>query len=401
MATDYADLSELAAAGTGLAASLHVRYRDPATGRVYNFNTGAFETWVDGSYASYKYTASGAGGITEQGTSGYYQWETPTAATLLPAYTFTVHRNVGGTPSTDPLLAEGEKTPEDIETETGETLPLTRRLPVRFRTATNVAFDPTGNTVELIDPTGTFGVRRQSTGAVVVPASPLQTYTRTGVGDYEYEVAETGAVLEYGFRYTNPDTAAVESDVLTSLPPSVHYAARLDIEKEIGRTNAVLHADLENNEDDEDVAEIIDSALEQADVRVNRKLATFSPPPAILVEDDEGLVTSTKAWVADAIRTAAAKYAAGMLLNKRSKQARINSNGEAIQTNGDLLIAEGDDILSGLPTPLPGVTLTTTDTSPGIDSLRNLSPAGAGLTECGCDGRPVVCQPLYALNVLN
>lgn len=132
-----------------------------------------------------------------------------------------------------------------------------------------------------------------------------------------------------------------------------HYAYRVDLERQLGRGNAALHADLEANILEADVAEIIEESLDEADGWVNTTLALLSPPPAAFP------VVSTEQWVTDWIRQAAAKYAAGVLLNRRSHQP---SNPEE-PTNGALWIAEAEKMLARFAGGIPGVT-TTVDTTP-------------------------------------
>jgi hypothetical protein len=339
---------------SGLSASLRWWYFN-AAGRVYATDTGGFEAWSDLRYAFYQ-----VGGATEEGTTGRYTVAVPAAVAALSEYSFEVHKVVGGTPSTDPMVGEGIREPNDVlVTQSGTPVPATRKLYFRLKTGSPAVYtDPTGNTVSLRDPSQTFGVRRQDTHAVVVGVSPLQTYTRESAGVYYYEVPETGLAYEYGAEFVNPNTGAVESVTLTSFPQTGHYASVADINLELGEDNATVWADLNNDGGGVTVhvASELEAALGQADVRVNLKLGAYSPPPAAFP------VTSTASWVTAALRTVATKYAAGYLLNFRLKQQGAAAAAGTV-TGGDMKIAEGDELLQMLiDAGLPGVTLADNDT---------------------------------------
>lgn len=355
MATDFLSLGT-----TGLASTLRWWYFNAAA-QVYNNSTGLFETWTDANYANYQ-----VAGVTEVGTTGTYELTTPIPVALLPFYRFEVHRVVGGTPSTDPLMGEGEQEPlGGVTTQPGTPLPSTRRLYFRLKVA-GVYTDPTGNTVTLRDPTQTFGVKRQDTGAIVVGVSPLQTYVRESVGSYYYEIAETGLALLYGAEYIDPSTSALVRQLMpvsTAPPAQAHYASEADVDLELGKDNADIWASLASTGEPTEIAAVREDALRQSDNRVNRRLGAYSPPPA------EFPVTSTVAWVTDDIRTAATKYAAGILLNKRDRQSRAGTATEA--SPGDRLIADGDAILQGvIDAGMLGIALEPEDDTPAPGSFE-------------------------------
>lgn len=133
----------------------------------------------------------------------------------------------------------------------------------------------------------------------------------------------------------------------------VHYAYRVDVERQLGRDNTEVWGDLENEQVAADVAEIVEEALDEADGWVNATLALLSPPPAAFP------IVSTEQWVTDWIRQAAAKYAAGVVLNRRQHQP--SNPGQP--TGGDLWILEAEKMLARFAEGIPGVT-TTEDTTP-------------------------------------
>ena len=328
---------------TGLAASLHVRYRD-STGKVYNVATGLAETWADANYADYKYV----GDLAEDGTSGNYNWTTPTAVANWPSYSFTVHRNVGGTPSTDPQIGEGEEE-GTTEVQTGTSLSPTRPLHLYH-------FGPAGTLVDTVG-TPTLEVTRQDNAAVVVAAGTAMT--RIAAGVYRYTLAETGLVYNWTASYVYPAGAPQEKSFV-SFPLPLHYATTAGVFKKLGEGNARLIADLNNADSATDQNEAIDDAVAEADSVVNLILATASPPPAQLATGT--LVTSTHAWVNRVISDAANLIAAGILINKREQDRGVPED----QRAGNGRINDGKAMLTALvANGLSGVELEEEDETPG------------------------------------
>lgn len=337
---------------SGIAADLRVIYRD-AAGKVGNNATGLYETWADGSYANYQVS-----GITEEGTSAHYLVTRPAWVTSPGSAEWI--EVVGGTPTTDLQQGIGalDDAADGITTETGSQLPATRRLPFKLKVA-GVFTDPTGSTVTLRDPTQTFGVRRQSTGATVVGISPLQTYTRTSAGVYYYEVPETGLVLEYGAEFVHPVTGDTERVLLTSLPPSIDYSTDSDVDEVFaGSTNANLWHDGENEGDANHIAAMRSGKKKRARVRLHNRVK------AALKDVGKTVTTpiySTDDDTTDTLRQVHALYTAGYAIWSKKGQGSKDRPNE-----GDNFIALGDELLDQLiVADLPGVDLTDVEDETG------------------------------------
>jgi hypothetical protein len=190
---------------------------------------------------------------------------------------------------------------------------------------------------------------------------------RTCGNRYYYEIAETGLALLYGAEYIDPSTSALVRQLMpvsTAPPAQAHYASEADVDLELGKANADIAGNLSSSSLNEDSPAEIEDALRQADNRVNRRLAVYSPPPAAFP------VVSTVAWVTDDIRTAATKYAAGILLNKRDRQSRAGT-AATDASPGDRLIADGDAILQGvIDAGMLGIALEPEDDTPAPGSFE-------------------------------
>lgn len=159
----------------------------------------------------------------------------------------------------------------------------------------------------------------------------------------------------------------------TPVDPGSHYTAVADVYLELGEENALMGGNLSSSGANEDSPAVIESALAQADVRVNLKLGAYSPPPSAFP------VVSSAAWVNATIRMAATKYAAGYLKNKRERQP---SNPQQ-PSGGDQLIADGDALLDMLiAAGLPGVTDEVGDTDLAADAPVAVA---ATVDADGCD----------------
>lgn len=323
-----------------------------AAGHYWNGST--YEPWTEAGAETYMQAATNLAG------SNSWQGTPPLNAVQYQLWVWT------GALGSSYVWDEEDIPASEVTLESGVTLPATRTLPVRLRDDNDDPFDPVGNVVELISPDGTWGIRRSNPPQTTIIAAdagvggaPLQ-YTRTDVGDYEYEIAENGIWVDYGYRYTNPVTGAVESKIMRRGPmPSGAYADTQDVYDELGEENVLITGNLSNDGTNADSPQYIRDSLRFADVRVNVKLGAYSPPPATFP------VTSTADWVNDAINEAASKYAAGSLLNKRQKQSNLANAKNP--TGGDALILAGDELLQMLiDGGLVGVTLEEEDTDSGF-----------------------------------
>lgn len=82
--------------------TLYVLIRN-ANGRVWNTGSSTFDVYASASFSSYTVN------LTEQGTSGYYAGDFPTAITTAGTYQIVVKNRLGGAPAeTDPTVGTQE-----------------------------------------------------------------------------------------------------------------------------------------------------------------------------------------------------------------------------------------------------------------------------------------------------
>jgi len=180
------------------------------------WNGATFVDWDENDVDDYLIDA------TRQAGTKTYTADAPNGATSFELYYWT------GDLATS-LLTYEDDIESSITNEAGEPQPQTRDLKVRLtRPSDGSFFDPVGNVVELISPDGTYGARRVTGGAIVVPASPLQTYTRAGVGIYNFPITENGYIIQHGYRYVDPISGATERDTNISHPEAAAEAEPAD-----------------------------------------------------------------------------------------------------------------------------------------------------------------------------
>lgn len=254
-------------------------------------------------------------------------------------------------------------------TATTAAVPATRTLEFEYRTGSPAVLTDVTSAV-LSDPTATFGARRQDTAAVVVADGTAMTHD--GTGRYSYEIPENGYTLEYWVEYVVGGVTRWQK--FYSFPTSIHYANRVDIEREIGKDNTLLYADPQSNQLPEDVAATIEDSLDFADDLINSRLGGAGYTLPLVALTGKSIPTTL-------LRTIARKLAAWQLYQIRG-MGDDKLDGK-FKVKYDWAVAELqqliDDGLVGVAEQVAG------GGNPLVD-LAGLSPAGAGLNDqCGTD----------------
>jgi hypothetical protein len=128
--------------------------------------------------------------------------------------------------------------------------------------------------VKLSDPTGTFGVRRQDTGDIIVADGT--DYSHDGTGVYSYtidgDLLVAGKVYEYWReRVYNGVTARVERTFTAGLAEATGwYTNQTLMRNYAGRKNLDEYADVEGNKSDDDIIAGIQSGIDMAASFTNR-----------------------------------------------------------------------------------------------------------------------------------
>lgn len=137
-------------------------------------------------------------------------------------------------------------------------------------TIAGVGTDP--SRIVLRDPTKAYGLRRTDTGEVIVAASAGEAVPMVDIGDGVFEYVFTG--LADGVEYQYAIEALIGSNQfytidkfltggITLTVPTNAYATREDVEREIGKSNTAMLADLNNWQTDSEIANEINLLLEQ------------------------------------------------------------------------------------------------------------------------------------------
>lgn len=133
--------------------------------------------------------------------------------------------------------------------------------------------------VKFSDPTGSFGVRRQDTGEVIVPDGTDLVRISTGLYSYAIpgEDLVAGKVYEYWIeRELGGVTTRTERLFTAGLAKaSGSYTDQTRMLLYAGRANLVAHCDVEGNKNDDDVAEGCQSGIDHVESRINIRLVEY------------------------------------------------------------------------------------------------------------------------------
>lgn len=150
-----------------------------------------------------------------------------------------------------------------------------------------VYVDPTS--VKLSDPTGTYGVKRDDTGAVVVADGTAMEKVTTGIYQYSFtEPADGLSYTAYVEIVYGGATYHFEHDFEDQEPDGdgLYYCERQDIEDRFGTTNVQKWADLDNDQDGATIARRILAARRYAYEQINAQMRRSRY--AIPLADDDG-----------------------------------------------------------------------------------------------------------------
>jgi phage gp36-like protein len=242
--------------------------------------------------------------------------------------------------------------------------------------------------VVLSDPTGTFGVRRMDTSAVVVADGTAMTNASTGVYrhtftapaaglTYEWvaEVVYEGVTYHFEREFTDSDAGGeAAGDWLTEAYLDTRY----------GDENVTIQAGKDGDPTDEEIAAAIQRAIDDAEDEVKLLLIRrYASPLAVDDLTDADVATLSRLTAPFAMYHLYAGR--GDVPSDAENRYRAERDDARAQLEG---LVGGDDPFLSLP-----------DKSGfgggAVESLTGLSPAGGGLTDatdcCVPDIRRTIC----------
>jgi hypothetical protein len=131
--------------------------------------------------------------------------------------------------------------------------------------------------VALADPTGTYGVRRADTGALVIASGVAMAHASTGVYTFTDPLLSPTVAYQWYAKITNTD-GSVEYEPYTSPAASTHYGSRAGSESIFGAANLATWADKDSNGDAAAIAAAIDAMQTVFDNEIIARAADLRAP---------------------------------------------------------------------------------------------------------------------------